>query len=107
VKQAKDIYNTIFPNDGTTNAILGIAKEQLQQTAAEIDELPAVQQKQVAGQQQRTLNKVLNAFEQYCISKLNITVESLKFNTIVQKEKQLFAEFKTELRKQIMYCEYM
>ncbi|KAL7724149.1 hypothetical protein ACLKA6_017656 [Drosophila palustris] len=34
-------------------------------------------------------------------------MESFKFNTIVQKEKQPFSEFETELRKQIKYCEFM
>lgn len=48
---------------------------------------------------QRTLNNVLKAFDEYCIpkKKYNITMESFKFNNIVQKEKQPFVEFEIEL----------
>lgn len=31
---------------------------------------------------------------------------SFKFNNITQKEKQFFADFETDLRKQVQYCEY-
>ncbi|XP_062701082.1 uncharacterized protein LOC134285072 isoform X2 [Aedes albopictus] len=33
-------------------------------------------------------------------------MEAFKFNSIAQKEKQTFAEFETELRTQIQYCEF-
>ncbi|KAL7744496.1 hypothetical protein ACLKA6_001865 [Drosophila palustris] len=98
-QQAMEIYNTLYPNDGTTNGILGIMQQQQQpaaqqqptaqnqQPAAQQQQQPAVQQQQqqqVDGQQQRTLNEVLDAFEQYCIPRKNITMESFKFNTILK-----------------------
>lgn len=96
-RQAREIYNTLFPNDGTENGILGedivMAPVQGENAA-------------VAVVNQRTLNDVLKAFDGYCIPKKNTTMESFKFNNILQKEKQPFAEFETELRKQIQFCDF-
>lgn len=36
----------------------------------------------------------------------NIAMESFKFNTVFQKEKQSFADFETELRTQLRFCEF-
>lgn len=36
----------------------------------------------------------------------NVTMEAFEFNSIVQKERQPFAEFETELRKQIQHCDF-
>lgn len=52
------------------------------------------------------LKNVLEAFNGYCLPKKNLAMESFKFHTIVQKEKQIFAEFETELRTQLQYCEF-
>lgn len=52
------------------------------------------------------MKDVLKAFDGYCIPKKNTTMESFKFNNILQKRKQPFAEFETELRKQIQFCEF-
>lgn len=103
--QAMEIYETLFPNDGTANGLLGNAVanadgEQQAQAGAEVVQPPPAQPVQ------RTLDEVLRAFDGYCVPKKNTTMESYKFNTITQKEKQPFAEFETELRKQIQYCEF-
>uniref|UniRef100_A0AAG5DPZ1 CCHC-type domain-containing protein n=1 Tax=Anopheles atroparvus TaxID=41427 RepID=A0AAG5DPZ1_ANOAO len=34
-------------------------------------------------------------------------MEAFKFNTIVQKERQTFTEFETELRTQVQHCDYI
>lgn len=93
-RQASEIYNTLFPNDGTEERILGIAADNGEQG----------QDDAVAANNGRKLEDVLKAFDGYCIPKKNITMESFKFNNIVQKEKQPFVEFATELRKQIEFC---
>ena len=53
-----------------------------------------------------TLDIVLRAFDDYCLPRKNIAMESYKFNTVVQKENQTFAHFETELRTQLRFCEY-
>lgn len=53
-----------------------------------------------------TLKLVLAKFEEYCLPKKNVLMESYKFNLIAQKENQPFTEYLTELRTQIKYCEY-
>ncbi|XP_055913733.1 uncharacterized protein LOC129947257 [Eupeodes corollae] len=94
--RAMEIYNTLFPNDGTLPGIVG--NEQNPEEVAEGEEAPP--------NIERTLNDVLQAFDNYCVPLKNVTMESFKYNTIVQREKQPFAEFETELRKQIQYCEF-
>ncbi len=89
--RAMDIYSTLFPNDGSTNGILGKPA-----TAKDTNESNAT----------RTLQAVIEAFDGHCIPRKNGTMESFKYNTIVQKERQPFVEFETELRKQIQFCEY-
>ncbi|XP_036346802.1 uncharacterized protein LOC118756120 [Rhagoletis pomonella] len=90
--QAMEIYNTLFPNDGTTDGILG--NQNAEAVSPNSNNNP------------RSLDDVLKAFDGYCIPKKNILMESFKFHNIVQKEKQPFVEFETELRKQIEFCEY-
>lgn len=87
--KAVEIYNTLFPNDGSTEQLLGI---------------PA--STSTGGEGARSLVNVLDAFDNYCIPKKNVAMESFKFNTLTQKDKQPFSEFETELRTQIRYCEY-
>lgn len=99
--RAMDIYNTLFPNDGTTNGILG---NQIPAVEAVENDDPADEENDIDNQ--RTLENILTAFDEYCIPRKNTTMESFKFNTIVQKEKQSFADFETGLRKQIQFCEY-
>lgn len=91
--RAADIFNTLFPNDGTTDGILGVV-------------VPAADN-QNAALMYRKLDDVMEAFDDYCVPRKNVAMESFKFNTIVQKEKQLFADFETELRKQLQYCEFV
>ncbi|XP_046807740.1 uncharacterized protein LOC124420076 [Lucilia cuprina] len=55
---------------------------------------------------QRTLAQVITAFDEYCLPRKNLAVEAFKFNMIVQREKQSFSEFETELRTQLQYCEF-
>lgn len=84
---AANIYNTLFPNDGTQNSLLGTAR-----TGDAVV--------------QRTLDEVLEKFDQHCLPQRNIPMESYKFNTILQKERQSFMEFETELRTQVRHCDY-
>ncbi|KAJ6648074.1 Gag polyprotein, partial [Pseudolycoriella hygida] len=77
-KRGMEIYDTLFPNDGTAEGLVGNLLN------------PATV----------TSNSV------YCIPRRNITMESFKFNNIVQKEKQSFADFETELRTQVQYCTF-
>ncbi|XP_017485039.1 PREDICTED: uncharacterized protein LOC108373626 [Rhagoletis zephyria] len=92
-EQGIAIYNTLYPNDGAEKSMLGI------DMSAPTEETPdAVQQ--------RTLNEVMKSFDEFCVPRKNIAMESYKFNMISQKERQSFTEFETELRKQIQYCEF-
>ena len=102
-RQARDIYNTLFPNDGTENGILG---EEIVVAPVGGENADQNQNVAVAVANQRTLKDVLLAFDGYCIPKKNTTMESFKFNNILQKERQPFAEFETEIRKQIQFCEF-
>lgn len=112
--QAMEIYNTLFPNDGTTDGILGNQNAVI--VPADVQPVDANENAQLnqnaaavvpnANNNPRTLDDVLKAFDGYCIPKKNILMESFKFHNIVQKEKQPFVEFETELRKQIEFCEY-
>lgn len=54
----------------------------------------------------RTLNDVISAFDSYCLPWKNLVVEAFKFNVIVQKQNQPFAEFETELRIQMAFFEF-
>ncbi|XP_053698451.1 uncharacterized protein LOC128745403 [Sabethes cyaneus] len=53
-----------------------------------------------------TLTDIIAAFDEYCLPRKNIAMEAFKFNSIAQKEKQTFADFETELRTQVQYCEF-
>lgn len=106
--RAMEIYNTLFPNDGTTDGIVGNAIVQADNDAAnqqQEDGIPPIEA--VQQQESRQLNTtVIEVFDGYCIPRKNISMESFKFNNITQKEKQSFTDFETELRKQVQYCEF-
>lgn len=99
-RQGRDIYNTMFPNDGTEDGILG---EEIVVAPVGGENAEPNQNAAVAVANQPTLKDVLKAFDGYSIPKKNTTMGSFKFNNILQKEKQPFAEFGTELRKQIQF----
>lgn len=84
-----NIYNTLFPNDGSEQSLLG--------TVVAHGEVAA---------QQRTLVEVLTQFDEYCLPQKNVAMESYKFNNMVQKDRQTFSEFLTELRMQLERCEF-
>lgn len=102
--RAGDIYNTLYPNDGTPDGIFGVVQ------AAPIEQNANAQADANAGEilavQVRTLDNVLKAFDDYCLPRKNIAMETFKFNTITQKDKQTFADFETELRTQLHFCEF-
>ncbi|XP_070854115.1 uncharacterized protein [Drosophila suzukii] len=88
-----EIYSTLFPNDGTAHGMVGtmVTSSDPSTSAAVVS---------------RTLEDVLKAFDDYSIPFRNITMESYKFNNIVQTEGQPFIEFETQLRKQVQLCDY-
>lgn len=103
-----EIFNTLFPNDGSCISMFG--QINLEDAAGNIeanandrsdgtdnDDNLIVQQK---------LEDVLKVFEDYCLPRKNVAMEAFKFIMIVQKEKQLFGSFETELRTQLQYCEF-
>lgn len=96
-RNATEICSTLFPNDGTADGMVG---NNAPAVAPENENEPP------ANQVVRTLKVVIDVFEKYCILRKNITMESFKFINIVQQEKQTFADFEMELRKQIQYCEF-
>lgn len=89
--KAVEIYNTLFPNDGSTEQVLGMGRS------------ADTERDGTGGESARSL---AHALDEYCIPKKNVAMESFKYNTITQKEKQPFSEFETELRTQIRYCEF-
>lgn len=105
--QGANIYNTMFPNDGSHDSLLGrVVIEQV--TPAIVGDNGEVIQQQATTQrvQQRSLDDVLRKFDEHCLPQKNVAMESYKFNMIVQKEKQSFNEFETELRTQLRRCEF-
>ena len=88
-KQATEIYNAIFPSDGSPDALLGTIKKL-----------------QTSECKQRTLDEVIKAFDDYCAPQRNAAMEAFKFRQIHQKERQPFVEFETELRTQVQHCSY-
>lgn len=90
--RGEEIFDTLYPNDGDI-ASLFVEPEENEE---EGDEQPAA----------LTFDDVLGSFDDYCLPQKNLAIESFKFHTIMQKEKQNFAEFETELRTQMKYCEF-
>lgn len=104
--QGANIYNTLFPNDGSHDSLLGTVVNEV--LIAAVVGANGVQQPEHVEQeiQQRTLDEILKKFDEHCLPQKNVAMESYKFNTISQKEKQSFSEFETELRTQLRRCEY-
>lgn len=96
-----EIYNALFPNDGSVDMLLGT--ERVNRNVPAVGEVAA---HVVVDITQRTLAQVLQRFDEHCIPQRNVAMESLKFNGIVQKDKQSFAEFETDLRTQLRRCGY-
>uniref|UniRef100_A0A8D8NJ45 (northern house mosquito) hypothetical protein n=1 Tax=Culex pipiens TaxID=7175 RepID=A0A8D8NJ45_CULPI len=101
------IYNTLFPNNGDVESMFGVP------AAAAAVAAPAGQAPAAPGAEDndpqppaRSLVEVITAFDGYCLPRKNVAMEAFKFNMIVQKEKQSFADFETALRTQLGYCEF-
>lgn len=95
-----EIYNTLFeePFDPDSNEDVFVDVQ---------DEEDKKEEENAAAPTPKvTLKMVVKKFEEYCLPKKNIVMESFKLNTIVQKEGQSFAEFITLLRSQMKFCEY-
>ncbi|KAJ6642280.1 hypothetical protein Bhyg_07227 [Pseudolycoriella hygida] len=56
--------------------------------------------------EQRKLSEVLAQFDLYCLPRRNLAMESFKFYTLSQKEKQPFSDFETALRTQMQHCKF-
>lgn len=115
-KGGLEIFNSMHPNKGDITELFVeperviVAAEQVDENVA--DAVAAAKNARLAAQaaidaampQPLTLAIVLKSFDEYCVPKKNLAMESFKFHTIVQKEKQSFGEFETELRTQVQYC---
>lgn len=100
-RKGANIYNTLFPNDGSQDALLGTVT--VTRNIAAVGDVAA---HTVNETQQRTLSDVLKAFDTHCLPQKNVTMESYKFNNLMQAERQPFSEFLTEIRTQIELCEF-
>lgn len=52
------------------------------------------------------LTRVLQCFEEYCVSKKNIVYETFKFSNRIQQEGEKFGSFLTEIKKLNQTCEF-
>lgn len=87
-----NIYNTLYPNDGSSDALLGITRNTVNVRDANGEH---VEEREVLTM--RKLDEVLKKFDAHCLPQKNM---------ILQKEKQSFNEFETELRTQLRRCEF-
>lgn len=94
-----EIFNTLYPDKASADHLFGVGD-------AEFGDAVDVVVEEPREEQILTLAKVIASFDEYCLPRKNIAMEAFKFNTIAQKERQTFAEFETELRTQIQYCEF-
>lgn len=104
--QGANIYNTLFPNDGSQNSLLGTSLREREIPASLGPNGEQQPPRVVREMEQRTLDEVLNKFDEHCLPQVNVTMESYKFNSLVQKENQTFNEFITELRTQLERCQF-
>lgn len=97
-----EIYNTLFeePFDPDTN-------EDVFVDTKDEEEDEEKEEGAVAPTPKVTLKMVMKKFEDYCLPRKNIVMETFKLNTIVQKDGQSFAEYITSLRSQLKFCGYM
>lgn len=103
-----EIFNSLFPNNGSMESMFG-QEEDAGAAAGDGGGDDAAEERFEDAQDQpatHTLAEILAAFDEYCLPRKNIAMEAFKFNSIAQKEKQTFAEFETELRTQVQYCEF-
>lgn len=99
-----NIYNTLYPNDGSSDALLGTTKTTTITPAdPNVEDSVETSTETVV---QRSLDEVLKKFDDHCLPQKNVAMESFKFNMILQKEKQSFNEFETELRTQLRRCDF-
>ncbi|XP_055587864.1 uncharacterized protein LOC129740274 [Uranotaenia lowii] len=105
-----EIYNTLFPNTGDVDSMFG-AEESGGAGRADDDDADGgaadPENPLQIRQTPRTLVQVIEAFDAYCLPRKNTAMEAFKFNMIVQKERQPFADFETALRTQLAYCEFL
>ncbi|XP_058446676.1 uncharacterized protein LOC131427475 [Malaya genurostris] len=103
-----EIFNTLFPNDVSLDGMFGSGENDVivDDAANAEDEAAAGGGVAAAAAGGRKLIDVIKAFDDYCLPRKNVTMEAFKFNMILQKEKQSFGNFETELRTQLQYCEF-
>lgn len=104
--QGANIYNTLCPNDGTQDSLLGKFKVERRIPAVVVDGVEQQPSRIENVVQQRTLEQVLKKFDAHCLPQRNVAMESYKFNMILQKENQAFNDFETQLRTQLRHCEF-
>lgn len=102
--QGANIYGKIFPNDGSTDSLLGTTRGKKSISDTNHPKTPAKTRSVVIAQ--RTLDEVLKKFDDYCDLQKNLVLESFNFNKIVQNKNQSFSEFEKELRAQLCRCEF-
>lgn len=105
--QGANIYNTLFPNDGSEDSLLG--KTTIERQIPAVMDAQGVVQEPARVEieiQRRTVAAVIKKFDEHCLPQKNVAMESYKFNTMVQKERQSFAEFETDLRTQLERCDF-
>lgn len=86
------IYNTLYPNDGSIEDMFNHVPEKT--ITSDADE------------PKQTLANVLKSFDSFCLPRRNLAMESFKFHSMNQKEKQPFAEYETALRTQMQSCAF-
>ncbi|KAL7725333.1 hypothetical protein ACLKA6_013511 [Drosophila palustris] len=85
-----EMYNTLFPNDGSSSGIVGVvARATATSPPAESPSIPDSEASTSAAAMQaltsaRTLEVVIAAFDDYCVPYKNLTMASFKFHNIVQ-----------------------
>ncbi|KAL7731798.1 hypothetical protein ACLKA6_016731 [Drosophila palustris] len=85
-----EIYNTLFPNDGSSSGMVGVvARATATSPPTESPPIPDSEASTSAAAMQaltsaRTLEVVIAAFDDYCVPYKNLTMESFKFHNIVQ-----------------------
>lgn len=111
-KGGLEIFNSMHPNKGDITELFTqperviVAAEQVDEQDA--DAVAAAEAARAAAQaaidaalpQPLTLTTVLKNFDDYCGPKKNLAMESFKFHTILQKEKQSFGELRGSSSKQ-------
>lgn len=113
-ERGREIFNSLYPHEGDIETLF---QQPVVEEEGEIGEADAAAvaarnerirqaEAEAAANPPLTYAAVVTKFDGYCLPRKNLAMESFKFHTIVQKEKQTFAEFETELRTQSQYCEF-